>query len=154
MFTVDIDIELQTAAWVWRLGYNGYNLQKEYMSQGHCGVETNISRIDLSCYQDTIMSSIWKTWVMQEPHGSQVLNNQEPCQCKFGTAYLLSPNSPKWRRRTPREKRVNGRKTRNRESQMGTSPHSHAYLSSSPAHWSALHPVASTKLPKPIYNQE
>ena len=121
MFTVDIDIDLQTAAWVWRLGYIGYNLQKEYMSQGHCGVETNISRKDLSCYQDTVMSRVWKTWVIQEPHGSQVLNNQEPCQCKFSAAYLLSPNSPKWRRRsrTPRQKRVNGRKRRNRGAQMG-----------------------------------
>ena len=118
------------------------------------GSSARISGIDLSFYQDVVMSRAWETQVIEEPHGSQFLSYYEPWQCKFNAAYLLSLNSPNWRRRseTARQKVVNGRKRRRRGNQMSVSTQSPACFSNSPAHWQCPLPLCSAKLPKTIYS--
>lgn len=73
----------------------------------------------------TVMSRVWKRWVMEEHHD------------------LLFPNSPKWKRKsgTPRQNRMNGKKRKSRGSQNRVCTHSHVYLYNIPAHQSDLPPL-------------
>ena len=151
---LSLHIYTHTTAWVWRVRHIDSNLQKECMCQGHYGVELSIKRIALGFYQYTVMSRFWRTWVIEEPRGSQFLSYYEPWQCKFNAAYLFSLNSPNWSRRsgTPRQKAVNGRKRWSTGNRMRVSTHSPACLSNSLAHWKCPSPLCSAKLPKTIYN--